>query len=76
MYSAIAKNKRNTVLIMVFFLVIIGGLGWLAGYIYNDITITVMTIVIAAGYAWFQYYLAGSQALSMSGAIELSLIHI
>ena len=71
MYSAIAKNKRNTVLIMVFFLVIIGGLGWLAGYIYNDITITVMTIVIAAGYAWFQYYLAGSQALSMSGAIEI-----
>jgi heat shock protein HtpX len=71
MYSAIAKNKRNTVLIRVFFLVIIGGLGWLAGYIYNDITITVMTIVIAAGYAWFQYYLAGSQALSMSGAIEI-----
>jgi heat shock protein HtpX len=71
MYSAIAKNKRNTVLIMVLFLLIIGGLGWLAGYIYNDITITVMTIVIAAGYAWFQYYLAGSQALSMSGAIEI-----
>jgi heat shock protein HtpX len=71
MYSAIAKNKRNTVLIMVLFLLIIGGLGWLAGYIYNDNTITVMTIVIAAGYAWFQYYLAGSQALSMSGAIEI-----
>lgn len=57
--------------IMVFFLLIIGGLGWLAGYIYNDITITVMTIVIAAGYALFQYYLAGSQALSMAGAIEI-----
>lgn len=71
MYSAIAKNKRNTVFIMAFFLLIIGGLGWLAGYIYNDITITVMTIVIAAGYALFQYYLAGSQALSMAGAIEI-----
>ena len=71
MYSAIAKNKRNTVFIMVFFLVIIGGLGWLAGYIYNDPTITVMTIVIATAYALFQYYLAGSQALSMSGAIEI-----
>lgn len=71
MYSAIAKNKRNTVFIMVFFLLIISGLGWLAGYIYNDITITVMTIVIAAGYAFFQYYLAGSQALSMAGAIEI-----
>jgi heat shock protein HtpX len=71
MYSAIAKNKRNTVFIMAFFLLIIGGLGWLAGYIYNDITITVMTILIAAGYALFQYYLAGSQALSMAGAIEI-----
>lgn len=71
MYSAIAKNKRNTVFIMVFFLVIIGGLGWLAGYIYNDPTITVMTIVIATAFALFQYYLAGSQALSMSGAIEI-----
>ena len=71
MYSAIAKNKRNTVFIMVFFLIIIGGLGWLAGYIYNDPTITVMTIVIATAYALFQYYLAGSQALSMSGAIEI-----
>ena len=71
MYSAIAKNKRNTVFIMVFFLGIIGGLGWLAGYIYNDPTITVMTIVIATAYALFQYYLAGSQALSMSGAIEI-----
>ena len=71
MYSAIAKNKRNTFVIMVFFLLIIGGLGWLAGYIYNDITITVMTIVIASGYALFQYYLAGSQALSIAGAIEI-----
>lgn len=71
MYSAIAKNKRNTVFIMLFFLLIIGGLGWLAGYIYNDLTITVMTIVIASGYALFQYYLAGSQALSVAGAIEI-----
>lgn len=71
MYSAIATNKRNTVLIMVFFLLIIAGLGWLAGYIYNDMTITIMTIVIASGYALFQYYLASSQALSMAGAIEI-----
>jgi heat shock protein HtpX len=30
MYSAIAKNKRNTVFIMIFFFMIITGLGWLA----------------------------------------------
>jgi heat shock protein HtpX len=71
MYSAIAANKRNTIFIMVVFLLIIGGLGWLAGYIYGDLNIAIFTVVIAIGYALFQYYLAGSEALSMSGAIEI-----
>ena len=31
MYSAIAKNKRNTVFIILLFLLIIGGLGVLVG---------------------------------------------
>ena len=41
MYRAIAKNKRNTVFIILLFLVIIGGLGWLAGYVYGSWTITI-----------------------------------
>jgi heat shock protein HtpX len=71
MYSAIAANKRNTVIIMLVFLVIIGGLGWLAAYIYGDINIAIFTVVIALAYAWFQYYLAGSQALALSGALPI-----
>jgi heat shock protein HtpX len=71
MYSAIAANKRNTIIIMLVFLIIIGGLGWFAAYMYGDINIAIFTVVIAAAYAWFQYYLAGSQALSMAGAIEI-----
>ena len=71
MYSAIAANKRNTVFIMLVFLVIIGGLGWFASYMYGDINIAIFTVVIAAAYAFFQYYLASSQALSMAGAIEI-----
>lgn len=71
MYRAIAKNKRNTVLIILFFLAIIGGLGWLAAYIYNDLTIVIVTLVIATAYALFQYFTADKQALSMSGAVEL-----
>ncbi|MDH6207131.1 M48 family metalloprotease [Aurantimicrobium minutum] len=71
MYSAIAANKRNTIFIMLVFLIIIGGLGWFAAYMYGDINIAIFTVVIAAAYAWFQYYLAGSQALSMAGAIEI-----
>jgi heat shock protein HtpX len=71
LYSAIAKNKRNTVFIILFFLAVIGGLGWLAAYIYNDLTIVIVTLVIATAYALIQYFTADRQALSMSGAIEL-----
>lgn len=71
MYRAIARNKRNTVFIILFFLAIIGGLGWLAAYIYGNITIVIVTVVIAAAYALFQYFTADRQALSMSGAVQL-----
>ncbi|HEY6799317.1 MAG TPA: M48 family metalloprotease [Agromyces sp.] len=71
MYRAIARNKRNTVFIILFFLAIIGGLGWLAAYIYGNLTIVIVTVVIAAAYALFQYFTADRQALSMSGAIQL-----
>lgn len=71
MYRAIAKNKRNTVFIIVLFLLIIGGLGWLAAVIYQDITIVIVTVVIASAYALFQYFLADKQAIAMSGAVQL-----
>jgi len=71
LYSAIAKNKRNTVFIILFFLAIIGGLGWLAAWVYQDLTIVIVTLVIATAYALFQYFTADRQALAMSGAIEL-----
>ncbi len=71
MYRAIAKNKRNTVFIILLFLVIIGGLAALAAAIYNDVTIVIITLVIATGYAVIQYFAASSLALSMSGAHEI-----
>lgn len=72
MYSAIAANKRNTVFILLFFVLIIGGLGALAGYIYGDLGIVIWVVVGATVYALFQYWFASSQALSMSGAQEIS----
>jgi heat shock protein HtpX len=71
MYSAIAKNKRNTVFIILLFLVIIGGLGYVASVVYDNLTIVVVTIVIASLYALIQYFAASSQALSMSGAVQI-----
>ena len=71
MYRNIAKNKRNTVFIIILFILIIGGLGLLAAYIYNDISIVIITLVISTGYAIIQYFFASKQALSLSGAREI-----
>jgi heat shock protein HtpX len=71
MYRAIAKNKRNTVFIILLFLLIIGGLGALAAYIYNSVTIVIVTLVVATAYAVIQYFAASGQALALSGAREI-----
>lgn len=71
MYRAIARNKRNTVFIILLFLVIIGGLGWLAGYVYDSWTITIATLVIATFYAVIQYFAASRLAVSMAGGVEI-----
>lgn len=71
MYSEIRKNKVNSVLIILSFLLIVGGLGYLASAIYNNSTIVVITVVVAAGYALIQYFTASKQAVAMSGAVEI-----
>lgn len=71
MYSAISANKRNTVIIMAVFLLIIGGLGWLAGAAYNDPTITWFVIGISSIYALIQYFAASRIALAVNGAREV-----
>jgi heat shock protein HtpX len=71
MYSAIARNKRNTIFIMAIFLVLIGGLGWVAGAWFNDPNIIFWTIGAAIAYVIFQYFLSGSEAVALSGAIQI-----
>ncbi len=71
MYSAIAANKRNTVIIIAVFLVIIGGLGAVAALILNDWTIAIVVFAIAAAYSVFQYFAAGAETLALSGAREI-----
>ncbi len=73
MYRAIAANKRNTVLIILAFILIVGAIGFIGGYFAgNTLGYGLTTLVIAGGYATIQYFLASSQALSMSGAREIS----
>jgi heat shock protein HtpX len=74
MYSAIARNKRNTVFIIVLFLIIISGLGWLAGLAYGvqGPGVLILTLVVAGGYALIQYFAAGRQSIAMSGGIRVN----
>lgn len=72
MYSAIKANKRNTVIIMAVFLMIISALGFLAGYLWDDYFITIMVIVIAAIYALIEYFAASRMAIAISGGHEIT----
>lgn len=71
MYSAISANKRNTVIIMAVFLLIIAGLGWLAGAAYNNVGITWIVIAVASVYALIQYFAASRLALAVNGAHQI-----
>jgi heat shock protein HtpX len=72
MYRAIAANKRNTVIIIVAFLLIIGVLGYVAQFfVGGGWGITIGTIIGAGVYTLFQYFAASGQALALSGAHEI-----
>jgi heat shock protein HtpX len=71
MYSSIAANKRNTVIIMALFVGIIGAIGWAASYIYGNRSIAAWVIGVALVYALIQYFVASRLALSMAGAREI-----
>ena len=71
MYRAIAKNKRNTVFILLIFLLIIAGLGALAAAWFGDPSVLVITVIIAFIYALIQYFAGASEALALSGAREI-----
>jgi heat shock protein HtpX len=72
MYRAIAANKRNTVIIIALFVIIIGILGVAAQFITGGgWGITIGTIIGAGLYTLFQYFAASGQALALSGAHEI-----
>jgi heat shock protein HtpX len=70
-YRAIADNKRNTWVIMVFFVAIIAGLGYVFDLYFSGGGTGVVFYGVVIGaliYVAIQYYSAGNQALSMAGA--------
>ena len=71
MYSAIASNKRNTVFIMLFFVVLVAGLGWVASLYYGT-GIFWGALIGAAIYTLIQYFAAARLALAVNGAHEIT----
>jgi heat shock protein HtpX len=71
MYSAIAANKRNTVLIIGLFVLLIAGLGWLFSQVYQSTGIFYGSMVGAAIYVLIQYFVADKIALGVNGAKEI-----
>lgn len=71
MYGAIAKNKRNTVLIMAVFIGLITGIGYLASWYFGQPSMTLWILAGAAIYAFIQYFFASKLAVAMTGAQEI-----
>jgi len=71
MYSAIAANKRKTLLIMAIFVAIIGGLGWIISTLYGEPLFLYIALAVGLGYALVQYFAAAKIALAVNGAKEI-----
>lgn len=73
MYSAIASNKRKSVLIMACFVLIIGALGWIFSELYGGGApyITIGVLIGAIIYAIISYYSASKMAVAMNGAKQI-----
>ncbi len=71
MYKQIAANKRNTVLIMIFFILLISAIGGIFAFIFKDWWIEIGIFAVAIIYAVFQYFFASSIAVAMTGAKQI-----
>ena len=72
MYNAISQNKRNTILIMSVFVIIIGVIGLFIGVATDSYSLALIIFICAILYAWLQYFIAGKLAMMMTGAQEIS----
>lgn len=71
MYSNIAANKRKTVYIFIFFILIIAGLGYLVSLYVGSPVITPFVMVGALIYALITYYAGAKMAIAVNGAKEI-----
>jgi heat shock protein HtpX len=76
MYRAIAANKRNTVFIILLFLVVLAAIGFAINYLWGggaegNYGVFIAVVIGAGIYTLIQFFAAGRQALSITGAREI-----
>lgn len=71
MYSEISANKRKTVLMMILFIGLVSGLGWIFGEYMNNQYMTVYVLIGALVYALISYHNSSRMALSINKAKEI-----
>ncbi|MDD5499331.1 MAG: zinc metalloprotease HtpX [Candidatus Nanoarchaeia archaeon] len=70
MFEEIEKNKQKSLLLIIFFILIIAGIGAIFSFIYDSYTILMIVIFISVFYAIIAYNSGDSMILSMLGAKE------
>lgn len=68
MYTQIAANKRKTVLLILLFVGIIGGLGWVISQVQGSPALFIGILVFAVVYALVGYFASAKIALKLTGA--------
>lgn len=71
MYSNIAANKRKTIYIFIFFILLIAGLGYLVAVYVGHPIITPFILIGGLIYALITYYAGSKMALAVNGAKEI-----
>lgn len=72
MYSEIAKNKRKTVYIMLFFIVLVSALGWVLAEYLNQPLLTPYILMGSLVYVLISYFTGAKTALAVNGAREIT----
>lgn len=70
-YTHIAKNKRNSILLIFVFLILIIGLGYGFSYYYNNPAILLFAVVFSSISAFVSYFFSDSITLALSEAKEV-----
>ena len=71
MYEQISSNKRRTVFLMTFFILILWGLGYLIGKATGNPSLLFLVGIFSIGYSIISYFAGAKMALAVNGAKQI-----